>query len=255
VPERPAEDRETSAARLVQDLRRRAALTLALGAFFVVGYYTVAFLVDAEDSRSLATPLDEAIPFIASSIYVYAWTYTALLSPLFTVRCPRLFDRVALAYALVIAAALPCFLLFPVSAVSLRAPINALDPSRFSEWGVLLNYTLDPPTNLFPSIHMAIVTVAVAATWRARRAYGLAGLCLAVAIGVSICTVKQHYVLDGVAGVALGLLAYRLAMRSYATRDGEEAAFGWRGPALYLAFHTSIYAALFGVFRSGWLPT
>lgn len=234
---------------------RRCTLTAGLIALFLLGYYAIALSLDAERAHTLATPLDDAIPFIAASIYVYAWTYTALLFPLFTVRCPRLFDRVALAYAIVIAAALPCYLFFPVTALSLREATSALDPTRFDEWGVLLNYRLDPPLNLFPSVHMAIVTVAVGAAWRARRRYGVVATCAASAIAVSICTVKQHYVLDALAGLGLGLVAYSMAIRPYRAADADgPIAYGWHGPALYLALHSSVYLALYGVFRSGWTP-
>jgi membrane-associated phospholipid phosphatase len=236
-------------------IARRSALTAGLIVFFALGYYAIGLSVDPDRARTLATPLDAAVPFAAASIYVYAWTYTALLFPLFAVRCPRLFDRVALAYAIVIALALPCFLLFPVTAVPLRAATSTLDPTRFAEWGVLLNYHLDPPFNLFPSIHMAIVTVAVGSAWKARREYGVLAACAAAAIAVSICTVKQHYVLDAVAGLALGLGAWAAAVRPYrATPEDEPVAFGWRGPGLYLLLHGSVYAALYGVFRTGWTP-
>lgn len=234
---------------------RRALQAASLGALFVLGYFGIGLSVDPERARALATPLDGAIPFVRNSIFLYAWTYTALFFPLFSIRCPRLFDRVALSYAIVLAVALPCFAAFPVTAVGLRAPVSILDPSRFADWGVLLNYALDPPTNLFPSLHLAIVTVAAGALWKARRGYGLIACGFAAAIAIAVCTVKQHFVLDAVAGLALGLGAYALAIRPY-RRDPNDPppAYGWRGPVLYLAFHGSLYAIAYLAFRAGVPP-
>ena len=230
-------------------------LTAGVTASFLLGYYSIGLSIDVSLARSLAMPIDDRIPFVAASIYVYAWTYTAMLFPLFVVRSPRLFDRTALAYCLVIAVALPFFAWFPVSAASLREPVAALDPSRFHDWGVLLNYHLDPPVNLFPSVHLAIVTVAAGAAWKARRLYGAVATAFVAAIAVSVCTVKQHFAVDALAGLALGLVAYALLLHPYRPQPGDgPVAFGWRGPALYLAFHGSVYAALYLVFRSGWLP-
>jgi membrane-associated phospholipid phosphatase len=102
---------------------------------------------------------------------------------------------------------------------------------------------------------MAIVTVAVGAVWKARRRYGVVAACAASAIAVSICTVKQHYVLDALAGLGLGLVAYSMAIRPHRAADADgPVAYGWRGPAIYLALHSSVYLALYGVFRSGWSP-
>jgi len=57
------------------------------------GYYAIALTIDPRAARSLGTALDAAIPFIPATVYLYSWVYTAMLYPLFTVRCIRLFRR------------------------------------------------------------------------------------------------------------------------------------------------------------------
>jgi hypothetical protein len=125
------------------------------------------------------------------------------------------------------------------------------DPGRFAHWGIVLIYTLDPPCNLFPSVHLAIATLAALVSWKARTAYGAVAFVFVGLIAVAICTTKQHYVVDGVVGVALALFAYALVVHPYRSASGVAVAYGWRGPATYLVLHSLVYLGLFGAFLAG----
>ncbi len=71
-------------------------------------------------------------------------------------------------------------------------------------------WTADRPTNAFPSLHVAMsFYVAFAFVRLGRRAVGAILCAWAVTIAVSTMTVKQHYALDGLAALALALLASR----------------------------------------------
>jgi membrane-associated phospholipid phosphatase len=233
------------------DRKERAAIVALVFAPYVAGYFFIGWVSDPERARSLATPLDAAIPFVPETIFLYAWLFTAMLFPLFAVRSPALFRRVGLAYAAVVAACLATFEVYPVTSADLRPAVGALDPSRFAEWGVKLVYTLDPPVNLFPSLHLAIATLAALSAWKARPAYGAIGLVWVVLIAVSVSTVKQHFLADSVAGAALAVAAYAAIIRPYGRVPVEESAYGWGGPALYLVFHALFYATAYAVFRAG----
>jgi membrane-associated phospholipid phosphatase len=79
-------------------------------------------------------------------------------------------------------------------------------------WLVALEYRLDEPYNLFPSLHVAISWLA----WLAcRDRVRPRALFLAVVVAISISTVfvKQHYIVDVVAGVALAVAAWAAAGR------------------------------------------
>lgn len=226
----------------------RAAWLLVVATLFVGGYFGVGRAVDPTTARSIATPLDAALPFWPASIFVYVTVFPGALLPLFTVRCPRLFRRTALAYVAVIAVSLACFVALPVTSLPLRADTASLasgpGPSRVLEdwiaWGVRTLYAWDPPVNLFPSLHLAVATVAASVSGRARRAYGLLAGVWVAAVAVSVCTIKQHYVLDAVAGVALGAAAHgALAAR---VRLARPAAYGWRGPLAFAALLGLVFA-------------
>lgn len=226
-----------------------ATLTMAL-------YRLVAFEVRVDASWSVRSALDDAIPFWPWTVYLYSWVYTSMLYPVFTVRCPRLFRRVVVAYGIVIAVDLGCFALFPVEAGDFRPDPALLDATIFHEWGVRLTYFVDPPTNFLPSLHLSVATISGLAAWKARRLWGLLALPVVLGIAFSICTMKQHFVADGVTALLLGGAAYLLVLRGYGPRRGgeRELAYTWRGPTAYLAFHAAVYLGLYLAFRAGFAP-
>jgi hypothetical protein len=227
-----------------------------LVAFFCAGYFAIGLSGDPYQAHSLRTSLDDRIPFIAESVFVYAAVYVAALFPLFVVRCPRLLRRVALAYTIAMGVAFVCFMVFPVTSVHLRPNIGVWQPDRFTVWGLKTLYALDPPMNLFPSLHLAIALLAALSSWKARVVYWGIPFVAVGAISASICTVKQHFWVDGAAGIALAGAAYALILRSHDT-DGqrrEELAYTWRGPAAYLVLLISLYLGCYVAFRGDLRP-
>lgn len=230
----------------------RALLVGAVALFHVAGYFAVARSLDPVRAGSLRTQLDELVPFVPESVFVYASVFAAAFLPVFVVRSRALFRRVALAYAATIALSLACFALVPVTSRELRASADALDPSRFVEWGVLLIYRLDPATNLFPSLHLSIAVVAALSAWAVRPLYGVVSLLWVALVAVSVLTVKQHFAVDVLAGSALGAAAYALFVRPGARQLGPDAAYGGRGPALFAGLVGLALAGLYAAFRAGW---
>jgi membrane-associated phospholipid phosphatase len=243
---------EALAPRALSALRERALLVGAVALFHVGGYFAVARATDPARAGSLRTQLDELVPFLPESVFVYASVFAAAFLPVFVVRSRSLFRRVALAYGATIALSLACFVLVPVSSRELRASAEALDPSRFVEWGVLLIYRLDPATNLFPSLHLSIAVVAALSAWAVRPLYGAVSLLWVALVAVSVLTVKQHFAVDVLSGGALGAAAYVLFIRPGARHLEPDAAYGWRGPALFAGLVGLALACLYAAFRAGW---
>lgn len=241
--------RQEHPAGLAQWLRDRGLAVVGVGLLFAGGYYAIASWGATDGAASLRTPIDGAIPFWPASVIAYAWVYPAAFLPAFVVRSTPLFRRVLIAYLLVIGLSFISFLLFPVSASGLRPPVDSLDPSRFPEWGTALLYRLDPPVNLFPSLHLGLATLSAFACRRAHRRIGtLALLALALA-AVSVCTVKQHFVVDALAGLALGFAAYTLVV-GQRPADAPDDAFPIGLPSAYvgavLLLYLTFYAAFLG---------
>lgn len=225
-----------------RDTGWKAFWTLAVTVFFVGGYFGVGLSASASRARDLGTALDAAIPFLPWTVWVYLAVFPMAFLPLFVVRSRGLYTRTMVAYAAVMALSFIVFATVPVTSSALRADPASLDPADFSEWAVGVLYVLDPPFNLFPSLHLSVAGLAAFAAWQARRSYGVVAFAAATAIGVSICTVKQHFVVDGLAGAALAGAAWLLILRGHRAEPGEPQAYGWVGATLYLALLGAMYA-------------
>jgi membrane-associated phospholipid phosphatase len=225
----------------------RAAIALSLGVLFVAGYFGVGLAADPKESHDFATPIDGKIPFVAYSVWLYLGLFPAALAPIFFVRSPQLFRRAALAYAFAIVVSLILFLAYPVTSAGLRTACSTDANSNASCWAVSVLYSFDPPHNLFPSLHISIAVLAAYATWTTLQRWGfLLGLGVAIEC-VAVCTVKQHFVLDVLGGLVVGVLAAGLFLGPFRLLRYAGSVYSWRGPVTYLVcvslFYTGLYAA------------
>jgi membrane-associated phospholipid phosphatase len=234
---------------LTGDIAKRLTLSTGVAAFFVVGYFGVARGIDPVSAWEVGCALDRRIPFLAGSVWVYLSVFPASLLPLFLVRCPDLFRRTLLAYAIAIAVSLIAFVAIPITSIGLRVDPGTLEVNRLSPWVVALLYRIDPPVNLYPSLHLSIAMLAALSAWKARHGYGAAAFVGVALIAVSICTVKQHFVVDGLGGAALALAVHAVVLRTYAPRFGIDPAYGWRGPAAFACLMIAVYAGIYAGFR------
>jgi len=233
---------------VLAELRKRAPLIAAVVAFFVIGYYTLGLHTDPARAHTLRTRLDDAIPFVAWTIFGYAWSYTFALLPVFVVRSHELFRRTVYAYLAAMAFAFACFAIYPVTSVGFRPDLATLEDGGLITWAAHFNFSADPPYNLFPSLHLATATITAYSVWKARRLFGVFAFAIAAVIAISICTCKQHFIADGVAGLVLAGVLSAWLLRPYRTElvPMAERAYCWRGFAGYLAFHATFYLA-FGI--------
>lgn len=234
-------------------LAGRTFVAMAVLGYFAAGVAVIGAISANVPVHRLTTSFDAAIPFVPWTIFIYSWAYTLGLYPLFVVRCPRLFRRVALAYVTVLTVQFFCFLIFPVTSLGLRADPSMLDLSTFAGWGVRITYAIDPPYNLFPSMHVSLALVGAYSAWKASRLYGSLAAIVTAGIVLTICTTKQHYVIDGVVGLALGALVSRLVLEPYEAEGVpmHERRYGAAGAAAYFAFHAAFYLAFYVAFRAG----
>jgi PAP2 superfamily len=99
-----------------------------------------------------------------------------------------------------------CFTAFRVTASHLRADTAQLRAAGPSHWVVSAIYSLDPPYNLFPSLHVCITALAAISVWKADRRYGAVLFLGLGQVAISVCTTKQHFLLDVLGGLALAAL-------------------------------------------------
>ncbi len=180
-------------------------------------YFGTQQLMSGAVHRCMETPLDRLIPFQPGWVWAYAAFFPFWLYGYFrTARLGREdFERLAAAHML---AELGCCLLFVLLPTTNVRP--AL-PSGLSSAVLGLVYRLDPPTDLFPSIHCMVswmCWLGVRGDPRVSRTERLVFCLVAVAICASTLFVRQHVLADVLAGTALAAGSLHLMRRTGAHR-------------------------------------
>lgn len=198
--------------------------SLALGVVAFVASLPYDALNHGPNAVFLRTPLDDAIPVVGPFVVPYVSLRPLLYvsAVVFLLASARIFRSAALAMAAA----------FAVSYVFYVVMQSYVDRPQLGGDDVFSRmirdvYASDQPYNDFPSLHASLSTVFALHWWRLdRRAGAVVGI-WATLIVLSTVFVKQHYVPDVVAGVALGALVSFLALRLFAREPaGARAAAG-----------------------------
>ena len=172
---------------------------------FAATYIPINLFSVGRPSQTLFLPGEEQLPFLPIFVYPYVLTHLVGGLVIVTVRDYGRFLRVARAAGLALLTAYTTYLLFPVW---LERP--HLDVTSPHTWLLSIVY-LDKSYNHFPSLHVALSWLAVhAAQVTSPTRFWLS--LLTVWISVSTVFVKQHYIVDVVAGYAVAWVAWNLAM-------------------------------------------
>lgn len=187
-------------------------MTMAIG----MPIYTVPNILFGErPGTSLATFVDAMVPFAPWTILGYALVYVFIFLPVFTIKHRPIFIRMIFGFLLCSFIALPFFIFFPV-----RMPRPGI-PTQESlfYWGVAFNYILDKPVNCFPSLHVANAVFATACCVKLSPRVGLWGIIGSTFIAISTTTLRQHFIADVVAGIAIAVASYFLVVHPAVKRQ------------------------------------
>ncbi|SEB86248.1 PAP2 superfamily protein [Pseudomonas saponiphila] len=179
-----------------------AAFALLLGLALFIGLQRL-----VTPRYNWVTPLDQWIPFVAESWFLYVLFFPfVLLAAAYA--SPERFRGLRNATGLAFGVALLCFWLFPE--VLPRPQLDALD-NAFLQQRLSRMWQLDRACNGFPSLHVAVTCLA----WWALR--GRPYPWLSAASGLLIClstlTLKQHTLVDVAGGVLLALVCALVTQR------------------------------------------
>ncbi len=190
-------------------IKKRLIHIILFTAAYLLAFY---FLEKRECDRvMLDMAADRAIPFLSGFIIPYTAWYLFVPAVILAF---AVFDRDGKEYrALAVSLASGCVLFIAVSYIfpnghSLR-PV--LEGNGIFERAVMLLHSIDPPTNILPSIHVyssAACCIAVCKSnlpW-SRSAVKPLSLLLTCAIIVSTLFIKQHTIIDVVSALALNLI-------------------------------------------------
>ncbi|MDP3938022.1 MAG: phosphatase PAP2 family protein [Deltaproteobacteria bacterium] len=195
----------------------KAALILGVTGFFLLGYLAIALHTAGGNAHSLATPLDAALPYVPEAWPLYHAVYLLLFIPTRLYSRPPEMRRGAAANIACMTAAYAVFLLYPVGDASLlnSAGLTEATASAGGNFAMLFD---DRGMNCFPSLHVALATIAAFCCARADRRLGMFAWTLTGLIAVSSLLLKRHYIVDLPAGFALGAFIYTLILRDHLGR-------------------------------------
>lgn len=165
--------------------------------------------------RLLLGGLDDAIPFVPEMVIFYQYLfYGMVISTMLYFAFVEYRKGYALSWSLVIinAIAIVVYIIFPVSTYQWRLAIKPqLNLSDFWQAQVYSIYITDTPFNCFPSLHAAVSTICFYSWYRyskvrptaTTKIVAMTAFVIAVGIILSTLFIKQHYILDEIAGIVL----------------------------------------------------
>lgn len=226
-------------------------MTLVAVAAFLP-YFLINFVTADWPARDLGGPVDRLIPFAPVWELVYVSVYFYMFVAVAWIRDARLFRSTVATFALI---QFTCFAIYLAMPVGIPRPIGLDVRGSFVEWGLALNYALDQPRNLFPSLHLGNAVMVSLLLLRVRPHVGRWALVWAILIGYSTMAARHHHFADVLAGIAVAMVADHLVMRPAVRRlRGREPLnhprFAWAAIALYPATLLVLYA----LWRLGWQP-
>ena len=204
-------------------------LLLVLFYFFLnnVAYDWTGQLYPAGSGFRLDTNLEAIIPFIPEMVifYIYLFYPLVILTMLYFA-----FIEYRRGYALgwslvaINAIAILIYVVFPVSTFWYRQDMLA-HPMVANVWAdqVYNVFANDTSFNCFPSLHAAVSTICFFAWFRyskikpSKTTKSLAIVALVIASGAVLSTlfIKQHYIADEIAGIALALIVGKIVFDKF----------------------------------------
>ncbi len=174
-------------------------LALVMIAIWAAGYFAIAYATEAQATRTLPTfRWERELRLTPEFVFIYLTIYPTFVLPFLFIRQKDFFRLFSFAYITVMCI---CYLVYFFFPVSIERP--TLSVTSFSTWVLEMVYRADRPWNCFPSMHVAMSLLAALTILEVHRIRGLLTLLLTLWIAYSTILIKQHYVLDVVAALAL----------------------------------------------------
>jgi len=188
---------------------------LGLAALQSLVYFGIGHLHLNRSTELLRTRLDDALPFWPWT----AWCYLPFYAGVFILaiagfRRRALFNRAVLAVFVVMAIGAMGHIF-----IGAEYPRPVLHPPYADISAAFLASVqhIDPPGNVFPSLHVAHTTMLALLLIKDRPRLGLVTLIMATMLALSTLTTKQHFLADVVSGYALAFFGRWLALRKLPT--------------------------------------
>jgi membrane-associated phospholipid phosphatase len=172
---------------------------------FIVPYTLINNFSLSREAYHLLLPIDNLIPFVPSFVLFYMLTFAYLIVvPYILIKDKKQFAALSLSFISIMLIGYIIFLLFPVKTI-LR-PENIA--SGFWNGLVKMSYLADAPGfNNFPSLHVALSLLVSLIVYNHDKKHWWVWIMFS-GIMFSTMFIKQHYIIDVVAGILLGIIGY-----------------------------------------------
>jgi membrane-associated phospholipid phosphatase len=174
-------------------------LALLMFGIWAAGYFAIAYVTEGRGTHKLPTfAWERELRLLPEFVLIYLTIYPTFLLPFLFISQKDFFRLFSLAYISVMCICYLIYLFFPVSIDRPELSVNS-----FSTWVLAIVYGADRPWNCFPSLHVAMSLLAALTILEVHRIRGMLILVLTLWIAYATVLIKQHYVLDVLAAIAL----------------------------------------------------
>jgi len=140
------------------------------------------------------TAVDEAMPFLPSTVWIYFTEYAFFGYAYFWMKDLKLVTRYYYAYMTILFVSVTIFLLFPVTFPRADFPVTGTTISDHA-LNFLRTY-MDAPANCLPSLHVSSCFISSLCFWQESRRRAIFLLFWSCLVSISTMTTKQHYFVD-----------------------------------------------------------
>ena len=192
-----------------------------LGLILMVTFYTVGYLgiKRINDYRShyydVSFWFEKDIPFIPVAIIGYSFVFLLVAIMYLAIDNMQDFWEICIRFLNMSLLCFIIFLIFPVR-MDLRPEVGMAgdwitELVRFYFW-------IDHPYNLFPSMHLSASFFSAFYCMRKGKIIGWITMVMAITVGISVVLLKQHYILDVVAGFFVAWLSAFFSLKKFKAR-------------------------------------
>ncbi|MEX0568345.1 MAG: phosphatase PAP2 family protein [Candidatus Njordarchaeota archaeon] len=180
---------------------------IVLYALIALFLYDVVAEIHIREPTTLFTPLDDLIGFNSFFVIFYVFIFYPFFIFTFgyfiyvkTEKADQFFVSLLIIYSI----SYIVYIIFPV--MMIRPDPDTL-PKDFLSQVMAQYYRIDPPLNCFPSLHAALSSIAAYYLSKEKPKYALGFWFVAFMVMLSTLFVRQHVIVDEIAGCALAIFA------------------------------------------------
>lgn len=189
---------------------------ILLVSFYTIGYLSINRLNDYRNHYyDVSLWFEKDIPFVPSAIIGYSFVFLLVAILYLIIDSMRDFWDMFIRFSIMILLCFIIFLIFPVR-MDLRP-----DVSMANDWItelVCFYFWIDHPYNLFPSMHLSASFFSAFYCMRKGPIIGWITMIMAMIVGISVVLLKQHYIMDVVAGFIVAWFCSFFSMKKIKAR-------------------------------------